>query len=214
MTLADQIRTARIKKGLSQAALAEAVGISQPAIRKIEAGETQKSRYLTEIVQFLGLQQATPGSEIVNASQDYAPVVQSEMPRDVPVFGVVVGGEDAEFYTNGDVIDRVRRPPGVSGARSVYALYVIGTSMAPRFEEGELIYVNADRAPAIGDYAVIELHPREGERAGRGFVKRLKQRSGDKIVCEQFNPPAEICFDRKDVKNLHRIIPWSELLGA
>lgn len=51
----SRIRAAREQRGLSQSKLAKAIGISQPAIKKIEDGTTEKSKFLPEIERFLGL---------------------------------------------------------------------------------------------------------------------------------------------------------------
>jgi transcriptional regulator with XRE-family HTH domain len=55
MKMGDRIRAAREKLGWSQADLARRVGISQPAIKKIEAGDTVKSKYLAEVLRAVGI---------------------------------------------------------------------------------------------------------------------------------------------------------------
>ena len=145
------------------------------------------------------------------------PPFVTELARDVPVYGQVVGGEgdnDADFEFNGQTIDYLRRPAGIAMMRDVFGLYITGSSMSPKFEEGEPIYVSAARPPAIGDYVVIELYPREEGRNGPGYIKRLKRRTGSKIICEQFNPPKDIEFDREDVRSIFRVIPLVELVGV
>jgi transcriptional regulator with XRE-family HTH domain len=54
-TLAQRLRRAREKAGLSQRQLAHAVGISAQAIQHIEAGTTLRSRYVTDIARALGV---------------------------------------------------------------------------------------------------------------------------------------------------------------
>ena len=51
----EKIVEARKRHGWSQAQLANRVGISQPAIKKIEAGETRQSKFMPKIAQVLGL---------------------------------------------------------------------------------------------------------------------------------------------------------------
>src|SRR5689334_631425 len=51
----DLIQKARRAKSWSQADLAQKVGVSQPAIKKIEAGSTAKSKHLPKIAQVLDL---------------------------------------------------------------------------------------------------------------------------------------------------------------
>lgn len=140
------------------------------------------------------------------------------LPLDVPVMGVTVGGEDADFEFNGATVDHVRRPPGLANARRAYATYVVGQSMYPAHREGSVLYVNPDRPASIGDDVVIELYSDSESddlqhKSGKGYIKRLVRRTPTKIVVEQFNPPGEIEFDRERVKSLHRVVPWDELLS-
>lgn len=138
---------------------------------------------------------------------------QIYLPLDVPVLGVSMGGEGHDFQFNGETVDHVRRPLGIAKAKRAYATYVVGDSMVPAFREGAVLFVNPDRPPSIGDDVVIELHPvRDGE-PGAGYIKRLKKRTSTKIIVEQFNPPDDLEFDLADVKAMHRVVPWNELLG-
>ena len=134
-------------------------------------------------------------------------------PRNVPVHGIAVGGENADFQFNGTTIDYAPRPSSIAHRQDVYVLYVANDSMSPRYEEGEPLYVDPHRTPAIGDYVVLELRQeREGEPS-HGFIKKLKTRTPTKIILEQFNPRRDLEFERSDVKNLHREMPYPELLG-
>lgn len=127
------------------------------------------------------------------------------------VRGVTVGGDDSFFYF-GDVIDQVRRPPGIRNAKNVAALNVAGESMVPRFEPGELIYVQL-REPAPGDDVVVELYPETEGDAPKSFLKRLVAKTGRRLECRQHNPAAPIEFDRGEVKNLWRVLTLRDLLG-
>lgn len=131
--------------------------------------------------------------------------------RTVNVRGVAVGGDDGFFYF-GDVIDRVKRPPGIANAKDVEALNVAGESMVPRFGPGELIYIQL-RPPAPGDDIVVELYPEKDGDQPKGFLKRLVRRTGLRLYCQQFNPPADIEFDMGEVKNVWRVLTLRDLLG-
>lgn len=43
------------RQGITQDQLAQAIGATQPAIAKIVSGKTQKSRFLTDIAEYLGV---------------------------------------------------------------------------------------------------------------------------------------------------------------
>lgn len=137
------------------------------------------------------------------------------MPLDVPVYGVAAGNPmDGAFQLEEGVIDYVRRAPGILNARDVYALYVVGESMWPRFRDGELIYISASRPVRIGDDVILCL---PGERPGepeRCFVKTLTGRRADVIEVEQYNPPGRLTFARSNILRLHRVLTMTEVLGV
>lgn len=141
------------------------------------------------------------------------PIV-SRWPLDVPVRGIGACGSEGDFAFNGDVIDYVRRPPGLSAARDAFALYVVGTSMSPWKEPGDLIFVRAGRPPSIGDYVVVELKPEHEGEAGVCLIKRLVGRDSLRLKLTQYNPPRDIEIEMSQVATLFRIVPLEELVGV
>ncbi len=133
--------------------------------------------------------------------------------RNVPEYGIAVGGEDDDFTLNGEVLDHHSRPTGLA-RRDVFVVRVKGTSMEPRFREGHLLYVEKKRQPGVGDDAVIELYPDEEDGAGRAFIKELVSKDMATVVVRQFNPPKPISYPRNRVKALYRVVPNNELFGV
>lgn len=218
MITADDVRELMKATGLKQGPLAQRLGVSQPTVSRWLKGATPDPAQEAAIRRLLT---ETGGAPVEVSPPPFfenfdAPVIdKGQFPRDVPMIGIAACGDDASFTLNGQTGDYARRPPGLEGKRSVYALNTCGDSMYPAFRHGDLVYVDPNRTPAIGEDAVIELHPedpRSGE-PGKGFLKRVKKIGSGKIVCEQFNPAEEVVFDREEVKNFHRVIPWGEVLG-
>lgn len=135
------------------------------------------------------------------------------LPKDVPVYGTVVGGTGGGFHMNGEVVDRVRRPPGLADVRGAYGLYISGDSMEPRYFSGELIYINPGKPAAVGDFVVVEMHAVDGE-AGQAFVKRLVRRTATTITAHQYNPAGDVVYEAALVKRIWRIVPLGELMGV
>jgi len=222
-TVGNVLRTARKQKGFVLREVAAAAGVTTQAVGNWENDKNEISmENLRNVAKFLGIdvEAATRGelrylentehlSEVERVTNTSTP---NFGPRDVPVLGVSVGGDDADFTFNGDIIEHVRRPPGIATLTNVWASYVVGGSMIPRFEPGELVY-GGGRPPVPGDDVIIEMFPEEGKKVGKGFIKRLVRRSPGEIVVRQFNPPGELVFNPYEIKAITRVIPLKELLG-
>ncbi|SFF45289.1 XRE family transcriptional regulator [Aureimonas phyllosphaerae] len=221
-TVGEAIKEARKRRGLVQKDVAKAVGVSVAAVGQWERSDNALTmENLRAVCGFLKIDpvsahrgevrylEESPDLNEVEQVTDPGPVAFG--PRDVPVEGVGIGGDGADFEFIGDVIDYARRPPGIAAVRNVFAIHVLGDSMSPRFEVGDLAYCGGRHA-VPGDDVVIEL---QGEPGGsrRGYVKRLVQRTAKELIVRQFNPAIELRFPMKEVKAIHRVIPFKELLG-
>lgn len=169
------------------------------------------------------------------AAADLIPsaVPNRELVRDIPVLGTAEGAaepvdedghaalvESMELMV-GEVIERKARPTSLIGRREIYALYISGDSMAPRFEQGELVYVDPRRPPAIGDDVIVQLRD-AGNGDGEGgtdpdavvrvLVKRLAKRRADAWEFEQFNPAMRFTLPAKAIARIHRIMRLDELV--
>jgi SOS-response transcriptional repressor LexA len=132
---------------------------------------------------------------------------------DVPVFGTVVGGVDADFEMNGEVIDRVRRPPGLLNAKNAFALYVVGTSMSPRYDEGDLIFIHPGKPPVPGCDVVIELHAIDDFGRNKALLKTYRGKSPNRLLLSQLNPEGPLELQLSEVKQVLRVLRTNELLG-
>jgi phage repressor protein C with HTH and peptisase S24 domain len=137
----------------------------------------------------------------------------AERPENVPVRGTVRGGSEGSFELNmGETIEYVRRPISLVGKGEVYALYVEGDSMAPRYEPGEIVLVYAARPPVIGRDVVIQVRPKvEGDNP-QAYLKRLVRRTDREITVEQFNPRKTRTFKLADVLSIHLVLTRDEMV--
>lgn len=143
--------------------------------------------------------------------------------KDTPVLGTASGGGmtidgvvvEQTVLETFDVVDMVRRPPSQRGNAKLYALYVVGSSMEPRHEPGDLVYVDPRRAPMIGDDVVVQLRDGNGhdgdERIVTALIKRLVRRTADGVELEQYNPRMKFIIDKKHIAALHRVVRITEL---
>jgi phage repressor protein C with HTH and peptisase S24 domain/lambda repressor-like predicted transcriptional regulator len=218
------------ERGLKAAGVSRDAGVHHDTIRMMGLGHKKSYDKILRIAQYLGVTVETLAGSGPLDPATLAPATNSparaaptprprELPRDVPVLGVTLGHDQNghgldEYFTmaNSEPIDYVRRPPSIQTRRGVYALTVIGTSMEPRFRQGDLIYVDPDTPPKIGDDVVAQIRNGQDRIVG-SIIKTLIRRTADKLLLEQYSPACTIELLRSRVAALHRVIPYNELLG-
>lgn len=146
---------------------------------------------------------------------DIPALSRNAMPSDVPVMGTAAGSLlSGAFQLQGGVIDYVRRPPALSGARDIYALYIEGSSMEPRYFPGELVYVNPHKPPRIGDTVIVQEHNGDSSPVSAS-IGVLFKRSNGTVVLRKYNPPdSEITITQTRIAAIHRVLTPNELFGV
>lgn len=196
----QQIRIAREARGWSQADLARKVGISQPAIKKIEADETKRSRYLADIERILELPAdavAEPMSGRIH-SPVTLPVESASTLGILPVYAAAEGGSGALILST-DPIDYMPRPDPLAHAKGGYGILVIGDSMVPAFEPGDTLLVNP-ALPPMRDTDVVLYYQGGGEV--KVTIKRLLRFTDTHWWLRQWNPPKKGAEEFKDRKSV------------
>ena len=217
------IKELREAKSWSQQRLADEAGTSQPQIKRLEAGERKLTKeWAVRLAHPLG---TTPenllferADSIVHTPADAQPNVTRifELPNGVirdkvsgngkliPVFGQAVGGVDGEFEMNGNILYEVLAPPILSEISGAYGVSVSGDSMYPRYEDGEICFVDPKRRVKKGDYVIAQVRLEENGPL-LAYVKKFCRHNAAELVLEQFNPPKELTFDAGTVVTVHYI---------
>src|ERR1700704_6413553 len=129
------IRRRREELGWSQAHLGNRVGISQPAIKKIEAGDSRHSKFLPKIAQVLAIPLSDLDLSLTGVVAAPAPEGRILGERDFPVHASAEGGP-GQIIVSHDAVDFMARPAPLIHVRDSYGLLITGTSMEPEYRPG------------------------------------------------------------------------------
>lgn len=164
MEYKDRLKAARKNARLTQAALADAVGIKQASISELETGKSQSSTYNASIAKVCGvdavwLETGRGKMQITESNVEPGPDIKGL----APLISWVQAGDWCEVedhYAVGDAEDWLPCPTA-HGPRT-YVLRVRGESMnnphARRsFRDGDLIYVDPDRLAENGSAVIAKL---------------------------------------------------------
>lgn len=238
-TVGDRLIELRARSGLSMDKVAEGMGLSgRSSVQRLfashlESLEVKDALRLAEVFDGKGDPPIKRDEVLALAGIDRLFEVRPndtpapryyDLPRDVPVFGTAIGtykigGEQPEieqtFLDYSDEIERLARPPGYANRKGLYGLYVAGTSMEPRWDAGDPLYVDPKRPPQIGDDVVVYLvRPLAEDREIEAvLLKRLVRQSATFVELQQYNPELTFRIERRRIKSVHRVIPKRELLA-
>lgn len=206
-TFGERMKALRERRGWSQAQLAEAVGISQVSIAKIERGGDTK--HGAKIAAALGTTaEELSGIRPVTTSHAAEPIaqylVERPTPKLVPLISSVQAGNWSDIVGNfrpEDAEDWLPCP--VRHGPNTFCLHVEGESMSnpggkPTYEPGDVIFVDPGRAAQPGDRVVVRLETQQQatfkqylEEDGRKFLRALNPDWRPKII--EINGEATIC---------------------
>ncbi len=189
----ERIQQLRKEKGLTQTALAEALGVTQQAVGKWETGRSSPDpATLMRLAEYFGvsvdslLGRTTPLSSQVRPYTAASEVL-------IPVVGSVRAGYGALAFEE----DRGVEPATVRDPDSYFYLQVKGDSMEPRIRDGDLALVHRQPTLDDGDLGVIVY----GD--GEGTLKCFR-RKGNAIILQPFNPAYDpVILAGEDLEQLY-----------
>ena len=206
-----RLKEARSKAGFGTAReAAEALGIKYPTYAGHENGsrgltqslETYAKRFKVSLDWLL-----TGNGNQVETPKPNAAILGSitfDNKKTMPVYGQAVAGVDGEFVLNGNILYEIICPPQLCDIKNAYGVVVSGSSMEPRYFDGETVYINPMRRVRSGDFVVAQVQMDEFSLP-HAFVKRLVRHNSQELVLEQYNPPKELVFPHDHVVSVHYI---------
>ena len=160
-TLKDRLKSARLESGKTQAEVAEAVGISQPAYQALESGKNQKSAFLPQIAELLEVDAYWLQTGIDKSNNQYQRTLESNVQstdkklRKIPVLDFVQAGSWREVVYDGI------NPMGWTytsyqgiNPDEIFSVTVSGLSMSPRFNPNDELVVDPNLATQPGDFVI------------------------------------------------------------
>ena len=211
----------------SAAKFARHIGVPEVTYRAHESGlrgfgEPQARRYAEEMgANWVWL--LTGEGAMVAGDADRVPELPGEGPsgfeirssstrpallpgRDLPVYASAEGGPSGMTVVPDDsiAIDWVPRPEPLAAVRDAFAVYVIGDSMEPRYEQGDMIFAHPSRPWQRDDDVLLLAQGGNGERAA--LIKRLVRWTPEMWTVRQYNPPRELDLARVDWQTAYVVV--------
>ena len=181
----EQLKVFRKKMGLTQADVADHLGIDRSTYAKYETGQSEPN---FDMLQTISLLFGTSIDVLINGNA--APT--STGGKWIPVLGDVAAGIPIEAIE--DIVDYEEIDAALAATGDFFGLRIKGSSMEPRIREDDVVIVRKQDDADTGDTAVVMVN---GDSA---TVKRIKKEPDGSLVLIPNNPaydaqhfsPAEI----------------------
>ena len=182
--IGKRIAEARAAKGMNQSELARALGVTPQAVQKWEAGWAPKGARLREVAEALGttVEYLLTGSITVvrKFSQEADANVEPgpDLRGNVPLISWVQAGNWEAVIDNfapGDAEDWLPCPRKFGP--HAFALRVRGVSMEPKYQDGDIIFVDPDAQAEHGKNIVVRLDDEH-----EATFKQLVMEGGQKFL--------------------------------
>ena len=204
MAIGKRIENAMIRAGKKPVDIAKRLKITESAVSQWFHKDTgPKSVRLSELASFLGttvdyLITEHESSLLAPPSPGAVgpPMALSAGRPDLAVYASAAGGPEGAWVLSGDAIAWIHRDQRLVGVRDAFACYVVGESMFPAYEQGNLLLVNPAVPPNAGDDCLLIQEVPDGSRYA--LIKRLVRFNSTSWTVKQWNPDKTFSLPRKE----------------
>jgi hypothetical protein len=203
-TLSVRLNRLMREAGYNPRSLALAASLGPTAVRDILEERVASPRYATlqALAGVLGVAVDILGGAEVQAKAPEPPPASVE--RDLPVFSGAQGGSGGAMVMSSDPIQRVGRPDPLLTVRSGYGVYVVGESMIPAYEQGDIALVHPSLPPRRGSDVILIRRELDGTQ--HVLIKRLTGWTDTHWRLRQYNPDHEFELSRAEWAELQTIV--------
>ncbi len=189
--------------GYNPRSLSLAAGLGVTAVRDILDSRIASPRYQTleALARLLGVTVGYLANGEAATQAESAPAANI---RDFPVYGAAQGGPSGAMAMSSDPIQHISRPDPLMTVRSGYGIYVVGESMSPAYEQGDIALVHRGLPPRRNSDVILVR--REPDGTPHALIKHLIGWTEESWRVRQYNPPAEYDLPRDDWKEIETIV--------
>jgi transcriptional regulator with XRE-family HTH domain len=195
-TLSARLERAMRDAGYNPRSLSLAAELGMTAVRDILDERVASPRYatLSSLAKVLGVsaEYLATGEQTENP----APVSAAAAVRDFPIYAAARGGDEGALVMDSSPIQYIARPDPLLTVMAAFGVYVVGESMSPAYEQGDIALVHPGLPPRRGADVILTRPDAHG--TPDALIKHLV--GWDEIAWKlrQYNPPRDFTLPRAE----------------
>lgn len=204
--LRERVKLAMATLGTDATGLARILGRGKDYVRDFMEGRKRSIDAIA--LQIIDREiQERAGARSVQFSSGFRPPPDFFGDRDLPVYSAAEGGP-GEMVVSTEAIEWVPRPWFMKEVKDGFAILIVGESMEPAYEPGDMAIVNPRLTPLRNKDAIFTTGEHGGVAGGefKATIKRLVRSDAKSWHVRQFNEPREFVLERKDWPKALRVV--------
>jgi phage repressor protein C with HTH and peptisase S24 domain len=202
-TLSTRLERAMRDAGYNPRSLSMAASLGVTNVRDILDGRVVSPRYQT--LEALGRILGVSAAYLANGETGTAePPPRAVEIRDFPIYGAAEGGDSGAMSLSSEPIQRIARPDPLITVNSAFGVYVVGESMSPAYEQGDIALVHPSLPHRRG--ADVVLRRTEADGTQHALIKHLIGWSETHWKLRQYNPPKEFELPRAEWSQAQAVV--------
>ena len=195
MEFPNRLYSLRVNAKRSQTEVAEFLGISQPEYSRMEKGRRKIDAYVKQICDLFECKE--PDVFSAAGATDQKKTAEYESTR-CPVYGQIT--PDHRLIWTSEPVKWIEMPTSLKYIKDVYSVTNPGTTMEPKFSEGDILHCDPSRPPKVGD-CVVYSAPNDNERK----IALLKEITNDSYHFFTYGDQNTIKVNAENIDSIHTI---------
>ena len=124
----------------------------------------------------------------------------------IPIYGETgLPTKDVISFKTNEIQGWAPRRADLGGVMKAYCVYAAGNSMEPKYQPGQLLYVNPSKPARDNDFVLVRF------KDGTGLVRRLLATDNQAVTVRAFNPARDTKLPLAEIDAIHRIAGADEV---
>lgn len=198
MKHSNNLHKLRLENNLSQSEVSKYLNISQGLYCRLERGGVDPTKYLAKLSELF----KAKTHEIYSGEKGYEEVVYSNIPINLPVYGMpTLDGK--RINISNKFASTTERPDYLKESPSAYSCFVVGNDMQPRFNHGELIYIDPIKKISNESEVLISTYVDDQEIA---TLQCLISEDEDHYLCSTYQSDEHTKIPKKNIGRIHSVV--------
>ena len=198
MKHSNNLHNLRLGNNLSQSEISKHLDISQGLYCRMERGSVDPTKYLAKLSELFKVKT----NEIYSGEKTINEVIYAQIPVNLPVYGMpTLDGK--KINISNKFASTTERPDYLKDSPSAYSCFVVGNEMQPRFNHGELIYIDPIKKISNESEILISTFEDDQEIA---TLQCLISEGDDHYLCATYQSEEHIKILKKDVGRVHAVV--------